>query len=328
MTAAPPFEDLAREAARTFLDPSVDLHFIGRSDTITYRAESAGGRFLLRIHLPVSAPIVAAYHTREALESECSWLAALSRDTTIGVQTPVALPDGHHVLELTDTDQGSAHATVLGWVQGEHVKGRRTESQARALGTLLGRLHCHAESWVQPADFFRPTDERALSERVLPRYELLESRGVVTHAELAPLRAALAAADERVRGLDLPAGLIHCDLHESNYVQNDGRLHPIDFGRASVAPWLHDLAETMGHLGPDNRRRLLEAYVESRPHAEVSLPGLEALFIGAVLEVLAYHAPNPDEAAYIQKAVPAYRSTFERFLAGKPFLLGDEVTGR
>ena len=317
--------DLARRGAERFLSDPVSLEGLGHGDSVAYRVRAAGQAYLLRLHVPARAPVTPGFFHPRAIESECLWLEALERDTDLVVPSPVMSGAGGYVVQL---DPGGSESPVpcslLTWVQGEHVAGPRSPEQACELGHLLARLHDHAEAWRLPEGFERPTHGPDSWWASLARLDELVTGGVASgsdrdlwarvveraHQELTPL-----AAEPGRRGL------IHADLHGDNYLFHAGRPRPLDFGRCGFGPWLVDLAECLPHLGPARRGDLLEAYGTSRPLEDGDLRRIEGYFLASLVEVFGHNAPDPAEADYLRRAIPAWSPHAQRYLAGDPFLL-------
>ncbi len=327
MTARTPLEQVAGFAVRQFLGRELPLVRLGHSQSLTFRVDAPEGRFLLRVHEPVAAAPNPAFQSVAAIESECLWLRALDAETEIGVQEPIAGPDGRHVITVAADDGAdrTIPCTLLRWVEGDIVKGAKTAEHARTLGRLLAALHDHAASWTPPAGFERPTRGAAEWPLVLPRLKLLVESGIATPEQRDLYARALREAASRVLAAPTAAGgsgLIHGDLHDENYVHAGDALHPIDFGVCGFGTWLHDIAEAIGYVATGHRRAMLDAYSATRPFDDSDVPTLEAFFMGTMIETLGNHAPNPAEREYLTAAVPAWMPTLDRFLAGESFLLG------
>jgi len=327
MTARAPLEQVAGFAVRRFLGRELPLVRLGHSQSLTFRVDAPEGRFLLRVHEPVAATLDPTFQTAAAIESECLWLHALHAETEIGVQEPIAGPDGRHVITVAAEDGTgrSIPCTLLRWVEGDIVKGTKSIAHARTMGRLLAALHDHAASWTPPAGFERPTRGAEEWQRVLPRLQLLVETGIATQEQCDVYERALELATNRVLAAPAVAGgsgLIHGDLHDENYVHAGAALHPIDFGACGFGNGLHDIAEAIGYVATAHRRAMLDAYSATRPFEDSDVPTLEAFFMGTMIETLGNHAPNPAEREYLTGAVPAWMPTLDRFLAGESFLFG------
>lgn len=226
-------------------------------------------RFALRIYDPraYDAPSVAV---------ELAWLTALCRETELVVPEPVAARDGGLLVEEEATGVPERRSCVLfRWVSGHRLKARLSPAALELVGRFMSRLHRHAEQFVPPGGF---VGQRWDWERVFG------GGSVVGPSSTDPLlspdqRAVFAAVTELVRGAmdelgtssDV-AGLIHADLHSSNYLFHRGEARAIDFEDCGWGYYLYDLAVTLDEIeaefterAPALRAALLRGYRQVRP---------------------------------------------------------------
>jgi len=317
------WEDTASRATTAFLGSDAPRSWLGHGEAVVYRVEAEGDSWLLRLHAPASPPITPEFFERDVLESECLWLRALSEESRLRVQLPRPGPDGGYLHEVEGPDGAAVLCSLLHWVPGEHVEGRRSPAQARALGVMIARLHQHARSWTPPSDFRRPRHSPASWQRSLERLAPLEGAGVLTAEQLELCRRVVERADEELAPFALDperTGLVHADLHGENYVFDGEDPRPLDFGRACYAPWLYDLGECLGGLDPAARRELVSAYEEHLPLAPGDLERLEGYLASSLVEVFGHHAPNADEHDWLRLALPAWTPHLTRYLDREPFL--------
>ena len=312
-------------AAREFFGEEGSLQLLGHGQTLTYRVTTSSGPHLLRLHSPrCPHPRDQAFSTPAALESECAWLDALENDTDLVVQAPLPSPTGGYVLTLPLSGDGEqVRCTALTWVEGELLQARRTQEQATILGELLATLHEHSRSWERPAGFERPSHDPAAWRDGLAGFDQLVGIDLISSADRALYGEAIDRCERELAPLAHEPdriGLIHADLHGSNYVFHEGQARPIDFGLAGFGPWLYDVAECMSHLTPVCRRVLAEAYARRFPLAEGDLQLLEGYFVAALTGTMGHHAPNSAEHEYLAMAIPAWAPHVRRYVEGSPFL--------
>lgn len=317
-------QDLEPAAAvvETFLREAGSLTPLGHGQSLAYRVDAPSGRYLLRVHAPLVPPPRPAFFTTRAIESECMWLRALSDETELVVQVPVASPAGY-VLSIPGSDGTDVPCTLLSWVEGEHLEGRRTAEQAARLGELVASLHDHAQSWERPAGFERPTHDRTSWHAALALVDGLVKGGVASAAQRALLARAVEIADHELAPLASRServGLIHADLHGGNYVVHGDSPRPIDFGLSGFGPWLWDVAECMGHLGPARRRDFVDAYARLRPLDEGDVRRIEGYLLASLVEMFGYNAPDLNEHEFLARAIPAWSPHYESYVEGRPFL--------
>ena len=306
---------VAEAASAAWFSRAVELTPLGQGPTHTYRLDLPDERFLLRVHAPATPPFTPLFYTPEGLESECAWLAALAAETELTVPQPVEAPGGGYVhLE------GAAPCTLMRWVAGEVLEGRRTAEQARLQGELLVALHEHAEGWTPPPDFARPTLDHGWVREAVRRCEGLASSGVLPPEHLAVVSAAVALALEE---LPEPSelNLIHADLHGENYLFHEGEIRPIDFARCGWGTWLLDLAESLQHHYPQERRVVVETYAALRPLRDGDVRRLESYMVRCMVETYGYHSVNSTNHGWITKSIASVCGKHLRaHLDGRPWL--------
>lgn len=315
---------VAELAVEAFLTEKASLELIGHGECLTYRVSAPSGGYLLRVHSPISPPVHPGFFTTGAIESECAWLHALADETDLVVQRPVPGPQDGYVLSVPRSDvDDPVPCTLLSWVDGETLEGRRTARQAGRLGEMIAKLQEHARRWVRPPGFERPAHGPVWWRRALARIDELVAIGVVSVADRAFLARVVDEIDRELAPLAHDpdrVGLIHADLHAENYVFHRGVPRPLDFGRACIGPWLYDVAECVGHLGPERRRELVESYAKVWPLEHGDLRRLEGYFVGALVEVFGHHARDPGMHDYLARAVPAWTPHMRRYVDREPFL--------
>lgn len=315
-----PYNKLALDALEHYQLPESRIEFIGQNDNITYQIlpQSGEDSFLLKIHNPSNSLTM--------VESELMWLEALSMDKNLITPSPFRNIIGQLVTEVKrENEQQSTHVTMQYWVRGEILGRQPTAPEVQALSSLMAGLHHHSQTWSIPDGFSRPlygpdqlncsckqikllADKGIISSSV---YEIiLETEGMIVH-EL----AAMPVSNETW-------GLIHSDLHESNYVFYNGEARPIDFSACGFGYYLFDVAETLLHLTRDNRKMFVSAYGKYHALPDEFERKLEAFFLWAVFRGYAFHSVNPDEYQYLSENVPAIVNHYcKKYLRGDPFLL-------
>ncbi|MFB6364520.1 phosphotransferase enzyme family protein [Paenibacillus elgii] len=315
-------ESIAREALKQFPVHGERLVYLGKSDNVTFQVKTKQENlnYLMKLHYATKGN-----HSKKTVESELLWLEALAADTTLTVPSPVRSRDNGLTTEVTVDKSGeSILVTLYQWVNGELLDREPTPGEARSLAQLMAALHRHAMEWSAPAGFTRPAYDM---DNVLslpgPLKRLLELNVISDEAYACLERAAhkIAAGLRRQTVAKSAWGLIHSDLHESNYVFDQGSPRPIDFSSCGYGFYLFDVAETFLHLSPENRREFLSAYREERQLREIDANSLDLFFVWAILRNFAFLANNPAEHASLSELIPKVaKSYFENFLKGEPVL--------
>jgi len=151
-------------------------------------------------------------------------------------------------VELWQVGELSVWEVVAGWLGGFHAAFAGRVDEARAANPYLLEL---SEGW------FRAWAERAraaLADSPDPRARVVGS--------------ALERYDEVVASLvALPRTFIHGELYPSNVLvvreEQPLRVCPVDWEMAGIGPGLVDLAALVGGWAPEERTRLVTAYVDA-----------------------------------------------------------------
>jgi Ser/Thr protein kinase RdoA (MazF antagonist) len=286
----------------------------------TFRVESKGGPFLLRINRP-------GMHTPDTIASEMAWLRALRRDTDLGVPDPVAALDGSFVVVVSDPGVPEPHACVLlRWLDGRFVDRRLAPAHLRRVGALEAQLQQHAASWVPPSAFLRPRVDALTSHE---KTRSFAPSAVAAHSGDHPTREdgerSVQLVEELVSGEDAALfasalevvwaatrklaktpsafGLIHGDLHHENFLFHRGEAYAIDFDDCGWGFHLYELAVTLSELQArpryvELRDALLEAYAQQRPLTEDDVTHLEALCLLRRMQLLMWILESREHAAF------------------------------
>jgi Ser/Thr protein kinase RdoA (MazF antagonist) len=227
----------------------------------TFDVQVQRERYLLRIGPAEQDAVV-------AISSEAAWLAALRRDTTLGVPQPVAASTGLLVAPATDAADGAPPrcAVLLRWQRGRFCDASLSPTHLRLAGALQAELQVHAAAWARP-DWFRRPRVACLTQsaRLASLTPSPVARPDTDDADCAVERVGehLGLGHARTFGRALnrvmatvctlesmpdAVGLIHGDLHHDNFLIHRRSIHAIDFERCGWGPRLYDLASTLHPL--------------------------------------------------------------------------------
>ncbi|MFI0472598.1 phosphotransferase enzyme family protein [Halomonas sp. HMF6819] len=189
-------------------DTHIELLTTSENATFLARCPRTGRRYVLRLHRP-------DYHSREEIESELAWTAALRADGRI--TTPAPLPTtGQSPVVTFNLDGQRFYAVAFEHLPGDAPAMDDTlPAWFEKLGALTATLHDHSRHWAPPAGFVRKrwhlnsmigpealwgdwrrapgllkADERAIDQaieqihRVIDTYEAREGRYGLIHADL------------------------------------------------------------------------------------------------------------------------------------------------
>jgi len=253
---------------------------------------------VLRVSIPG-----AAGHTLPQIRSEMAWLAALARDTDLGVPHPVPARDG----SLVTTAEAPGvpeprHCAVFSWVPGPNLADRLSVENVAKLGELAARLHVHAEAFEPPDGFAVPTVDTGFPFRepvVLfdPEHEDLfpAARRRVYEEGIARIQGtigALYAAGARPR-------VLHYDLHPWNVKVCRGRLYAFDFEDLMLGHPAQDIAITFYYLQDcEDYAALREAfrrgYTRYQEWPERTPGEIDTYMVGRGVELVNFVLQDPD----------------------------------
>jgi len=231
-----------------------------------------GERYVIRIQPPRSSEAIPR-RTEDQIRSEMEWLAALQRDTDLVVPEPVRTRDGQLITRASIEGVPEVRVCVMfRWVDGQFLDKSLTPDHLERVGVFTARLHEHAALHFDPPEGFtrpRPDDlpDKVVNSIVGTFAEVRPKEDVAVVAEvLEKVQGALAALGT---GPDV-FGLIHADLHQSNYLFHRGEVRAIDFDDCGYAHFLYDFAVTLRELGhkpdyPQLKAALLKGYRSVRP---------------------------------------------------------------
>ncbi|MDP5274913.1 phosphotransferase enzyme family protein [Chengkuizengella axinellae] len=312
-------QKIAIRSLESYPDYKGKLTFLGQRDSITFKLESSKGKFLLKLHDHNDHNIV----QNEIIQSELKWLEALNEETEIVTNKPVHNIHGDYVTVIS-VDDIAMSATLVLWVEGQILDREPNEKEVRALANVMVSLHEHACSWDIPQDFKRPNFNTSTLRSSLEKLKALQEKQIVQEYDIDILQKTIDQIIKNVNKLNKTKeswGLIHSDLHESNYVVHKDEVRPIDFSVCGFGFYMFDIAETLLHLESDNRRFFIDAYLRKRQLTQYNQRNLESLFLWQVIRGYGTHSSNPKEFEWISESVPMFvREYCSKYLNGQSFL--------
>ena len=287
-----------RELARAALDAygmgDGSLLFLQYFGNIIYRVDIPGydhhrqddgiyvpNRYILRIHGMCDA---------DAIRSEMTWLAALTREADLPVPAPVPARDGSLLVSLhTETIPKDRVITLMRWLDGRRYQAGLRPKHMHALGEVLARLHAFAAGWQAPDGFSRPQwdwDTMLGGSLFDRRVEELVDHMPLRFREpfLGLSSEARTVMDSLGKGPDA-FGMIHADLYPENVLFKAGRAYPIDFEDCGFGFWMWDIAVALCHWAwGSDWERMRDAfhagYTQNRSLSEYQWSKLD-LFVAA-----------------------------------------------
>jgi Ser/Thr protein kinase RdoA (MazF antagonist) len=283
---------LAKEALKTYEINDARLSFIQYFENIIYRVDlpidampSSGaspytpGRYLLRIH---------AMSEMDAIDSELTWLAALSQEAGLCVPAPVLTTDGKYLASIITPDIPKGRVvSLMRWLDGRRIRNGLRPKHLTALGKAVAQMHTFSAGWHPPRGFTRPNWdwEAQLGGSMFehPLEELVESMPAKFHE---PFQIISREAKQVMAALSKDSdtyGLIHADLYPENVLYKAGKAYPIDFEDCGYGYWMWDNAVALcqwawGQDWKPMRDAFREGYDKKRRLPEVQWAQLD-LFV-------------------------------------------------
>ena len=288
---------IAVEACKAFglKDATLALEFHGYNTT--WKVQAGDETFALRLNVNSSRTI-------EEIQGEIAWIEAIDRDTNVHVPKPL----GMHVFRSPLLDK-PLPAVLYRWLPGRHMKNRITPPTMAKLGTLMGSLHHHADTFTLPAGSSRPPLRNVL-EGV--KWRLPEEA-----VYLDPLHEANAALDKCKKQ---KPRLVHFDVHFSNLKMHQGELSVFDFDDTVLAWPIVDVAQTFFYARkpgakPETEEAFWNAFGSDPAAHGLTDREFEALIVGR--QLLLVNDMLGNMTAWLRAMAPEYvektRKRLERF---------------
>ena len=294
-----------------------------------FRVDTAGGkRHVVRVTDPLGC------HGLEEIRSEMMWLAALRRDTYLGVPDPLTNREGEFVTTVETAGVPEArHCAVFSWVLGPDLAERLSAENVYRLGVFTALLHHHAKSFAPPEAFcVRRLDK--VFPYATPGFSRVEPVVIFdeAHRDLFPRKRRevyRCAADRAQDALDRlytdQGGLrvLHNDLHQWNVKVYRGKLYALDFEDLAWGYPVQDIATTLFYFqGHERREELYEAYrcgyQSHEEWPEAHSRQIETLIAarGVMLVNYLVSSSNPEDQRMAPDYVARVEGRLRRFLDG------------
>ncbi|MEH2433173.1 MAG: phosphotransferase [Nostoc sp.] len=262
---------LALNALAQYNVNAAQLVFLGHSENVTFRVDTRNNQnfatsgeydeqalFLFRIHYPIAELGDRIWQQDAVIESELMWLNALYQDTDLVVPYPVQNLSGSFITSVRIDDiSETLNCILLKWVDGSPLDTEPTPMQARRVGELMAQLHQHTSFWQLPSGFTRPKYDWEQLHASLMKLRSLIDDGTISVTNFAVLESVVQRISNVMTALEKTPtnwGLIYADLNEKNYIFYTGKAQPIDFSCCGFGYYLYDIAHTLLHLFPENRK--------------------------------------------------------------------------
>ena len=226
------------------LDPDSSLTLLNISENATFRVDGAHGRSVLRIHR-------SGYHTRQAIESELAWIAALRGDGVVTTAQAIPTASGERVATAAHPDGEERHAVMFTWLEGTEPTEDRLVEDFATLGAITARLHHHARTWPLPEGFTRFTWNVQTSLGEHGHWGRWQDGMAVDQEERDILGRLATCIDRRLArfsSVEDRFGLIHADMRLANLLVTGQQVSVIDFDDCGFGWYLYDLGSSLSFI--------------------------------------------------------------------------------
>ncbi|WP_100404273.1 phosphotransferase enzyme family protein [Bacillus solitudinis] len=292
--------------------------YLGKSDNVTFCIETIdNNKYLFKHHMGTNE--------KRVIESELLWLEALEANTSLNIQRPVRNINNQLTTNIIDEKTGNhSFWTLQVWIEGKTLDRQPTDVELEKLAQLMVTLHGHSVCWIVPETFERPSYN---AENLLNSLNQLKQMLPLNIMSSDNYKVLQKTTDKIVKVINSQEknsddwGIIHSDIHESNYVFNQGKPFVIDFSSCGFGFYLFDIAETFLHLIPKNREKLITYYQQERNLQRDYIELLEAFFIWAIIRNFAFLSKNVNEHNELSKNIPMVVEKFcRKYLKEERFL--------
>jgi Ser/Thr protein kinase RdoA (MazF antagonist) len=226
----------------------------------------------------------------EGVESETTWLTALSEEAGLPVPQPVPTLDDRYLIRIATpgVPQGRL-VSMMRWIDGRRLSDSLRSKHFQSWGEVMGKLHNFSEKWQPPAGFTRPhwDWEGQLGGREF-RFPMDEVLAAIPEKYLEAFQIVSKETRKTMesfgKGPDA-YGLIHGDMYPENLLFKGGKALFIDFEDFGYGYWMWDLGVALcSWSGADDlgwrKGALLDGYSQVRNLPDEQLKHID-LFMAA-----------------------------------------------
>lgn len=290
-----------------------------RYSSVSVAAQENHAGFVLRLH-------ALGQHSTSAIQEELLWLSALRRETSLMVPAPVLARDGSLIQEIALPGEPTPRqCVVFHWVPGDFRNDTLTPDDLRRVGTFMAQLHCHADQYVA-SHFPPPTRRAAFCDVHAWRDASSKAAARFSAEELAVFAATAQQVQTTLQELGESRdvfGLIHADLHQSNYLFHGEEVGAIDFDDCGWGYYAYDMAVPLSWLEtrptfPALQEAFLTGYQDVRLLPRRYAESLDVFLAARILVMVSWilGCSRPDHISwgpsYLQQAVGRLRRFLER----------------
>jgi Ser/Thr protein kinase RdoA (MazF antagonist) len=314
---------LALAALRQYDLPWKEVRSLANLFNTLFRINGGDGRvYVLRVNLP-------NWRSREEIQAEMHWLAALRARTTLGVPQP--LPNRAAQLVTRAAVLGvpePRYCSIFSWVPGKNLAQRQSVENYIKLGAFMAQLHLQAADYVLPSGCQLEVHHTVLLSKQPNRLFDGSAGSVITPAQEELFRLVYGRVETALRRLYQEKGaprILHADLHQGNVRISHGRLHAIDFDDCLLGHPIQDIGISLFYLlgqprYPQLRDAFQQGYTRYRPWPE-DYPGqLDTLIVGRGLQLVNFflNSSNPQHQEFAPRFIAYQETNLGNYLRNLP----------
>lgn len=239
------WEAYARQALPSFgLSESTSLRLLNISENATFKVDSPEETSVLRVHRT-------NYHSREAIQSELAWIAALRADNVVMTPAPIRTKSGEQVAIGRLSPGDERYVCRFAWSEGQEPPEEHLAENFEQLGAIAARLHQHAKAWRPPRSFSRFTWDFETSLGPSGHWGRWQDALGLDSAMEQVLTRCAGKIEERLRIYGKSSdrfGLVHADMRLANLLVDDGEVTVIDFDDCGFSWFMYDLASSLSFI--------------------------------------------------------------------------------
>ncbi|MGD8456734.1 MAG: phosphotransferase [Anaerolineales bacterium] len=254
------------------------------TDSVNQRGQSSlyvPNRYNLRILTTSNA---------KGVESELTWLTALSEEAGLPVPQPVPTLDGRYLIKVATPGVPDGRlVSMMRWLDGRRMLDGLRPKHFRSWGETMGKLHNFSEKWQPPKGFTRPhwDWEGQLGGREF-RFPMDEVLAAIPKRYLEAFQIVSKETKKAMEAFGKGSdayGLIHGDMYPENLLFKGGKALFIDFEDFGYGYWMWDLGVALcSWPWTDDlkwrKEALLDGYAQTRTLPDEQLKHVD-LFMAA-----------------------------------------------
>ena len=294
-------ENLIKKVLNNYGLENSQVSFLRHNENYTCQViNKEHNKYLLRVHKPVEGfSISNVQHSYDALNSELSFIDAISQNTDIIVQKPIKNIYGSYVTKIIDDNDNNINASLLSWIDGHTMNHEdpNWEEQAYYTGIMVGKLHKFSKEWSNEHKLSRVNYDKNKVFVTLNMIEKAIALSLVTENQFQIIEKGCSKIVELMIELDKlkdQIGYIHADIQRTNLIVHNKTISPIDFSLCGYGYFFMDLGGVSADFGPLNiRKALLDGYNSVININKTDMKYIEAFFVYTILLGMSNHLYNP-----------------------------------